>query len=348
MKRALVLLLSLLPAVAAAQAPSLNLSVPAGSSKILERTVTLDSPASGATEWFAKADQRWVTVDPRTGVTPTRVSISINPEGLPAGLHKAVLKFVDDAGEDMLVVPVALAVGAPAGPAQAAAPAPAPAASNSAAGTKAAATTPATKSGASSPSPAAPARAPLTIAQNDLPPATRNLPYSQAVLVTGGKPPYLIRIIDGRLPMGIVLVNGALTGATKFQGTYPLAFAVTDSSVPPQTVTKTLVLPVLVIYQGTALSVSMPTIGVSVTAGQQLQGVRVAVGSGAQPLPWAITTDQPWMLASPSRGMAPGGFQLNVDARDLAPGTYVGTVTVTMDGAPNSPMRIPVQVTVRN
>ncbi len=336
MRNTLAVLLLLLPTWAVAQPPSLRLAAPAGSTEVLESTVTIDSPASGPTEWFAKADQRWVTVEPRTGMTPTKVTIRANPSGLAVGLQRAVLRFVDDAGDDMLVVPVTLAIGqvapveaAPAGTVAQPAPRPAAPASGS----------PATQ--------LPDAGSPLSVAIDALPPATRNLPYSQAIPIKGGKPPYNVQIVDGRLPMGITLNNGALSGATRFPGTYPLAVAVTDSSSPPQRVTQTLVLRVIIIYQGTALSVSPPSLALVVSGSQPSDVARVGVASGTQALGWVVSSDQPWMHLTPGKGMAPGVFQVSVDARSLDPGTYVGTITVTMDGAPNSPMRIPVQVTVR-
>jgi hypothetical protein len=338
MTNTLAVLLLLLPTWALAQPPSLRLSAPAGSTEVLESTVTIDSPPSGPTEWFAKADQRWLTVEPRTGITPTRVVVRANPSGLAVGLQRAVLRFVDDAGDDMLIVPVTIAIGqvAPpeAEPARTATP-PVKSPALPAKGADAPATRAPDETGA------------LSIAVEALPPVTRNLPYSQAIPIRGGKPPYNIQIVEGRLPMGLVLNNGALSGTTRFPGTYPLAVTVIDSSSPPQRVTQTLVLRVLIIYQGTALSVSTTSLALVVSPSQPSDGARVGVASGTQALGWAVSGDQPWMRLSPRQGMAPGVFQVSVDARDLDPGTYVGTITVTMDGAPNSPMRVPVQVTVR-
>ena len=330
----------LLPALAIAQTPALQLSALPGSTEVIESAVTIDSPASGATEWFVKSDQRWVTVEPRTGITPTRVVIRVNPSGLTQGEQRAILRFVDDAGEEMLVVPITLNVGlvepAPVEPAKTTS---TPARARPAAAADAPTSSKATLT--------APAATPLTITIDMLPIVSRNMPYSQAIPVRGGTPPYAVRVVNSRLPMGIAMVNGALTGATRFPGTYPLNIVVVDSSTPPQTVSKTLELRVIVIYQGTALSVSSASLTLSGTAGQRFQGARVGVASGAQPLAWTVSADQSWMLVSPGRGMAPGLFQVDVVARELDPGTHVGMLTVTMDGAPNSPMRIPVQVTIR-
>jgi hypothetical protein len=44
--------------------------------------------------------------------------------------------------------------------------------------------------------------------------------------------------------------------------------------------------------------------------------------------------------------VSPATVEIIALAGQLSPGTHVGTVTVTMEGAPNSPASIPVQITV--
>lgn len=187
----------------------------------------------------------------------------------------------------------------------------------------------------------------LSLATDVLPPATRNLPYSQAIPVKGGKPPYTIRIVQGRLPRGLTLNGTAVSGATREAGTFPLALEVTDGSTPPATITKPLLLQVIVLLQDTALVVSPPTVGMVVTPNQRAQGARLAIGSGRQSLLWTASTDVSWLRLSPSRGSSPGMVQVEVETAKLEPGTYAATVTITMDGAPNSPARVPVQVVVK-
>jgi len=70
-------------------------------------------------------------------------------------------------------------------------------------------------------------------------------------------------------------------------------------------------------------------------------------GPQGPPTDWRAVSDQAWLTVLPSGGTSPGIIQVEVSAEALAPGTYVATVTVTMEGAPNSPARIPLQVTVQ-
>jgi hypothetical protein len=320
--------------LAAAQTPALILSAAAGSTAVVERRVTLDSPPSGPVEWFARADQGWVAVAPRTGMTPRRVVVRVNPAGLLPGPHRATLRFVDDAGVVMLVVPITLSIAERAAAPQPTAPPEAPSAKPGA-------------SPAAGPAAGPVGPLPLAIALDSLPVAIRNLPYSQALTVRGGTPPYAVAVVQGRLPLGLTVRDGALTGLTRIPGVFPLTVSATDSATPPQSATKNLTLRVIVAYAGTALSASVSSLALEVTAGQRTADGRVAVGSGAQPLAWSVGADQPWLRLLPDRGMAPGVFVVDVDAARLDPGSYTATITLTMEGAPNSPLRIPVGVTVR-
>ncbi|MEW5984017.1 MAG: hypothetical protein AB1806_16815 [Acidobacteriota bacterium] len=187
----------------------------------------------------------------------------------------------------------------------------------------------------------------LQIAADVLPPATRNLPYTQALPIRGGKPPYLVRIVEGRLPPGLALSGSVISGVARSVGTYPLVLSVTDASTPPTTTTQPVLFQVIVLFQDTALVVSPPSVQLQTSAMRPSQGARLAIGSGRQPLAWRATADASWLRLSPERGISPSVLQVDVNGAALEPGTYAGTITITMEGAPNSPARVAVQVEVR-
>jgi hypothetical protein len=307
-------------------APVVTLVADAGSTTPAFAAFTLDGPQGAATDWRAVSDQAWLTVVPAASTTPTQVTIGANPARLPSGTHTGMVRFFSITGDPLLAVPVTLAIGG--------APARQPSASPP--------TGSATQRTADSGPPV-----PLCVDQSPLPPATYNLPYSQAIPVTGGTPPYAIRVVQGRLPTGLTLANGAISGTTRVLGTYPVTLVVTDSATPPTTVRRALALRVIILQADTALVVEPTTLHLRVSGAQRRPRARIGVGSGRQPLDWKASSDAAWLTVLPAGGTSPGIIQVDVSADALAPGTYVGTVTVTMEGAPNSPARIPVQVTVQ-
>jgi hypothetical protein len=307
-------------------APVISLAADAGSTTPAAASFALDGPTRAPTGWHAVSDQAWLTVVPAASTTPTQVSIEANPAGLPSGAHAGTVRFFSTAGDPLLAVPVSLAIGGSA------------ARRSSAAPRSASATAGLANSGPP---------VPLRIGESPLPPAMRNLPYSQAIPVTGGTPPYAIRLVQGRLPLGLTLANGAISGMTRYPGTYTATLAVTDSAAPPATVTRSLALRVIILLADSVLVVEPAALQLRAVFGQRGPRARIGVGSGRQPLDWKASSDAAWLKVMPASGTSPSIIQVDVSAEGLAPGTYVATVTVTMEGAPNSPARIPVQVTVQ-
>jgi hypothetical protein len=186
----------------------------------------------------------------------------------------------------------------------------------------------------------------LRIDRQILPPARRNLPYTQAVPIAGGIPPYAIRIVEGRLPPGLVLSQGAISGTSRVQGYYPFVVAVTDASSPPASIAQPLAIRVIILQADTALVVSPPSIGLRLPGHGRDGRAKLGIGSGRQVLEWTASVDVPWLRVVPASGVSPATVDIVALAAQLPPGTHLGTITVSMDGAPNSPASIPVQVTV--
>lgn len=60
----------------------------------------------------------------------------------------------------------------------------------------------------------------------------------------------------------------------------------------------------------------------------------------------ATTTGGTWLSPLPTGGALPGSFAVSVDGRDLEAGSYTGSVSIYLTGAKNSPITIPVNLTV--
>jgi Subtilase family/Viral BACON domain len=111
----------------------------------------------------------------------------------------------------------------------------------------------------------------------------------------------------------------------------------------------------LVIYNGASAPPTQPTIGVSpaslsftATAGggnPANQTINIT-NTGAGTLDWTASDDAPWLTVSPASGVAPSTLTASVDITGLAAGTFNGTITISATGATNSPVSVPVTLTV--
>jgi hypothetical protein len=338
MRRALLFSLVLWPAVAAAQIPVLQVSpvglafVLDGRSPVTPQQLRIRNVGSGTMRWTARPTVPWIRVSPASGSGTASLSVAIDLAGLTAGRHEGRIT-VDAPDADDSPVDVAVSVEvAPRSTSAAPTHEPAP---------------PVTAPVASAPPPKPPA-APdqLRIERQTLPPATRNLPYAQAVPILGGTPPYAIRLVEGRLPAGLVLTQGSITGTARVQGFYPFVVTVTDASTPPVTIAHPLGLRVIILQPDTALVVGPPAISLRLSGRTRDGRAAIAVGSGRQKLEWTASADVPWLRLAPAAGVSPATIEIIALAGQLSPGTHLGTVTVIMEGAPNSPASIPVQITV--
>jgi Subtilase family/Viral BACON domain len=111
----------------------------------------------------------------------------------------------------------------------------------------------------------------------------------------------------------------------------------------------------LVIYNGTTAAPDQPTIGVSpaslsftATAGGSNpadQTINVT-NTGGGTLNFTVSDDAPWLTVSPASGTAPATLTASVDITGLAAGTFNGTITISAAGATNTPVSVPVTLTV--
>ena len=127
-------------------------------------------------------------------------------------------------------------------------------------------------------------------------------------------------------------------------GTYTGAITVTSpgASNSPRTMTVTL-------------NVATPVIGVNPTSLSFATGVGGAnpasktisiFNTGVGTLNWTATDNKPWITVSPTSGTAPSTLTVSINKAGLAVGTHTGTVTITAAGASNSPLNIPITLTI--
>jgi hypothetical protein len=357
-----VLLFSLLSwsAVAPAQIPVLHVSpvrlvvVVDAQTLPAPQQVRIRNTGSGSLRWKATPAVPWLRVSPPAGSGPAVLTVEIDRARLAPGRHEG--RFTVDAGDaddSPVSVTVTVEVAAPSASdasKRSAAPSRAAAAE---AGPPAAAQPPTKPDSPSDRDEAAGAKPDsgtalggLRVERQTLRPATRNLPYAQAIPIAGGTAPYAIRIVEGRLPAGLVLSQGSISGTARVQGYYPFVIAVTDASKPPVTISQLLGLRVIILQADTALVVSPPSMNLRLPGRGHDARAKLEIASGRQRLEWTIGSDVPWIRVVPPSGVSPAAVEIIASADRLPPGTHLGTLTVTMEGAPNSPATIPVQVTV--
>jgi hypothetical protein len=75
----------------------------------------------------------------------------------------------------------------------------------------------------------------------------------------------------------------------------------------------------------------------------------VNVSAGGAATTWAISTSPgaPWLTTSVSTTLTPGVITLSANSAGLAEGTYNATITLSVPGAANSPIAIPVTLAVK-
>ncbi|MFL6274634.1 MAG: S8 family serine peptidase [Blastocatellia bacterium] len=111
----------------------------------------------------------------------------------------------------------------------------------------------------------------------------------------------------------------------------------------------------LVAYNGNSGSPTNPTIGVSpssmsfsATAGganPASQSLSIS-NTGGGTLNWTGSANQTWLSVSPTSGTAPSATTVSVNISGLAAGTYNGAITISATGATNTPVTVPVTLTV--
>lgn len=88
--------------------------------------------------------------------------------------------------------------------------------------------------------------------------------------------------------------------------------------------------------------------GIANTGAPNAQTLLISNGGGGT-LDWSITSNMPWLSASPSSGNCDEAVSVSVNTNGLSAGTHVGTLTVTdANGATGSPHTVTVIFTVIN
>jgi hypothetical protein len=178
----------------------------------------------------------------------------------------------------------------------------------------------------------------FTITTASLPPGQVNVPYSATLSASGGSPPYTWQLLSGALPNGIGF--NATTGQISGVPTAPvsnasLTFQASDSSVPPQTATVSLILTVNASGGPTNLTITT----VALPNGQlnvPYSAILTATG-GMQPYTWSVRRLPAGLSLNPQTGQISGiptdlasSLPLTFTVTDSSPITESASVTLAL------------------
>ncbi len=317
------------PGQLAAQPSSLTFSVTAGTTGVLQQTITITNVALAPLNWTAEAATQsggfWLFASTASGTTPGTVNAIVRPSGLAAGTYQGTITIRSDAAVNSpLVVNVTLTVTA--------APAIALSSSSLSFGTQQGAPNPPNQT--------------VTISNS----GGGTLSWTATASTQSGGSWLNVSPASGT-GTGTLAVSANIAGLVA--GTYQGAIQVAASgaSNTPQTINVTLVvapLPVSTI----ALSPTALQFTANVGANPPTQTFQVQ-NSGAGTLGWtAATATQSggnWLAVSPSSGTAPSTLTVTVNSAALTAGSYTGSIVIaaaTGANASNSPQTLAVTLLV--
>jgi hypothetical protein len=309
--------------VTAAALPTLSVSPASlaytyqiGGSTPPAQTVALTSTGS-AVSYTTATSATWLSVTPASGTTPGNLSVSVNPSGLAAGSYTGNVTMTSAAASNNpKTVPVTLTVTAASAPTLSATPL------NLSFSYQSGGATPAAQ--------------------------TVNLTSSSTLGYTVAASPGWLSVTpaSGNTPGSLsVSVNPAGLAAGTYTGT--VTITASGASNSPQKVAVTLAV------TGTpptnpSLNVTPGTVTFTYASGTSTPGTQsLSVASSGTALNITATASGgAWLTVTPTTGSTPATLKVNANPTGLAAGTYNGTITITSDGAANSPQTIPVKLTV--
>jgi hypothetical protein len=299
----------------------LTFSAKAGEKPPGAQTITISSSSGAALGYSVSASSTggWLGATSASGTTPGPISVTANPAGLAAGSHTGTITVTSsDAPSGPQVVAVVFNVTPADLPTLAVAPA-SLAFVGQAGGTSPASQTVLTSSNGKA-------------AINYTVSAISKGGWLSAAANTGATP--------GSLK---ITANPSGMAAGTYTGTVILTSS--DAANPSQAVEVSFTVTAATLP---TLNILPATLSFTAHAGEVSQASQVVtINGGSAPIRYtASTASASWLHATPAIGSAPGSMNISVAPAGLAAGTYTGAVTVSAEGAANSPQAVFVTLTV--
>ena len=309
---------------------ALNFAYQVGTNNPLQQTVSITSngtPVSfSVSPTTSTGGGQWLVVNPTGagGNTPSTLTVSVNPAGLPPGFTyqgNIQINTFGSSTNSVVNIPVSLLVSTnpilapnPASLSFTSAVGGAPASQNLQLSSSSTVLNYTLTSSVTSPAGGFWLQAPN---QSGVTPGTINVSINTQGLAPG-------------------TYNGTITASSLSAGNSPITVPVT-----------------LTITAGAALKLSPASLSFAYQIGQAQPPTQgVAVTSNSTQLNYTLTTQtnsgQPWLNVSAASGTTPGNFAVGVNTAGLTPGTYDGSVNVTTNQSNSAAQTIPVRLVVSN
>ena len=296
---------------------SLTYTYQIGGSAPAAQPVALTSSGS-AVNYTTATSATWLSATPPSGTTPGSLSVSVNPSGLAAGTYTGNVTVASSgAANSPKTVPVTLTVTAAPSPTMTVSPLSLSFSYQSGGVAPAGQTVNVTSSSALS------YTAATSAGWLSVTPASGNAPGSLSVSIN---------------PSG--LAAGTYTGT--------VTLTASGASNSPQKVAVTLAVTGTPPPAGPSLNITPGTLTFNYASGTSTAGTQSlsVTSTGATLNITAAASGGAWLSVTPTTGSTPSTLKISANPTGLAAGTYNGTITITSNGAANSPQMVPVQLVV--
>lgn len=300
---------------------SLSFAFQQGGTPPGSRTIAVGSSGSALTFTAAASTMNggnWLSVTPSGGTTPANLTVSVNPAGLTPAVYNGTITISSaGAGNSPLTVSVTFTVTA------------APTIS----------ATPGSLSFGFQIGGTPPGSQPVAVSSSGNP-----LNFTAAATTTSGGNWLSVAPANGTTPSTVtVSVNPTGLAAGTYSGTVTVTSPASANGSASVSVTLTVSSAPLLTTSPSAMSFNAQVNGSAAP-----QNLSVASSGTALTFTAAASTTSGgnWLSVAPTGGTTPANLTVSVSTAGLAAGTYGGAITLTSAGASNSPLSVPVTLTI--
>ena len=287
-------------------------TVAAGSTTPVSTQISFTTSPSAAVSFAATSSASWLTVSPASANTSSSLTIAANPSGLVAGLNTGTITLTYGTGYPTLQIPVSV---------------------NLAAALATLAATPTSLSFAAVTGGAAPASQTINVTSSSSSPVTISTSIANGPWLT----------VTSSSTTTPATLTASVNAAALAPGNYTATISIGSTGVSNSPLILTVA---LVVSSKPALSVSPTSLTFSGQSGGANPASQSIMLTSSSPVPFTIASTPSWLGVSSSTSTTPATLVVTANITGMAQGSYPGSITITSTSAGNSPIIIPVTLTV--